>query len=807
MKLLAHITSVDGIRKEQTLKEHCLKTAEYAALCLESEKLYHTAYLAGVLHDMGKAKADFQRYLEDAFQGETVVRGSVNHTFAGVIWLFEHYHGEKASPWERLTSELIGYAIGAHHGLFDCVDMDRKNGFLHRLTKDREEISYEESAANYFSEVISEDALDIYFQKSMEEVRTFFQSAMSDFQRDAPRVYFQTGLMARLLLSALVYGDRRDTKEFMSQRRAGEKREIDWNIPLSFLEKKLEGLDASSTLNRVRSSISRQCLASAEKPDGIRRLNVPTGGGKTLSCLRYALAHAKQYRKKRIIFIIPLLSVLDQNSKVIREYTGDDRLVLEHHSNLVQDKKGVPEYLDEKELLAESWNGSPIIISTLVQLLNILFSSQMSAAGRMQALCDSVIVIDEVQSLPGKVTAMFNMAMNFLRMYCNTDIVFSSATQPCFEKTDWPVRLSEDADMVKLTKEQLELFRRAEIVDKTDQYGMDLDTWSLFCEELMGKHVSLLVICNTKEEARSLYSRMKQLEETEPWDVYHLSTSMCQRHRKEVLEEIHKKLKEVQRQVREGKTTRKLLCISTQLVEAGIDFSFEAVVRVLAGVDNLAQAAGRCNRSNEYGHKGTVYLMNLKNENLTMLPDIRTAQNCTAKLLENPCEENLIGDRSAERYYEYWFQETKKDLKYPVKEEGEVFWLADLLANKQEKVSRQDRQQFLLYQPFRWVGDHFRVFEENTIDILVPYKEGKELAEKFRQMGTKCWDLNAAGQLLRQARPYIISIYDWQRKKLDTAGLLEPLMEGRILALNEVAYDEKYGLLNLEKQKVENFIL
>ncbi len=205
-----------------------------------------------------------------------------------------------------------------------------------------------------------------------------------------------------------------------------------WKERMAYYEERIARLDSSGALNQVRSDISGQCLAAAQRESGIYRLNVPTGAGKTLSALRYALAHAEKYQKKRIIFIIPLLSVLDQNVKVIRDHVRDQDEVLEHHSNVIRGKDTAEE-ADRYEFLEESWN-YPIVVSTLVQLLDILFSHRTSAAGRMQALCDSVIVIDEVQSLPKKITDMFNMAMNFLLQFCNASIVLSSATQPCFEE-------------------------------------------------------------------------------------------------------------------------------------------------------------------------------------------------------------------------------------------------------------------------------------------------------------------------------------------------------------------------------------
>ena len=204
--------------------------------------------------------------------------------------------------------------------------------------------------------------------------------------------------------------------------------------------------------------------------------------------LRYSLAHAEKYNKKRIIFIIPLLSVLDQNVKVIKDFVPDESEVLEHHSNVVREREMNGEELDYYEYLTDSWN-YPIVVSTLVQLLNILFSHQTSAVGRMQALCDSVIVIDEVQSLPKKVTVMFNMAMNFLRQFCNATIVLSSATQPCFEELKWSLRLAKEPDLVRLNQEQLQVFKRAEIFNRIDAYGMDWEQCTKFCREQMEQYM------------------------------------------------------------------------------------------------------------------------------------------------------------------------------------------------------------------------------------------------------------------------------------------------------------------------------
>ncbi len=803
MTLLAHLLDDNGHRIEQTLKQHCVQTAQYASASLKNMGLENTAYLSGLTHDIGKATQKFQQYLENSFRGEMGRRGSVNHTFAGVIYILEHYHGKQATLMESLTSEIISCGIGGHHGIFDCVDFDKKNGFLHRLEKDRDELSYEEAVENFLREVADKKTIDELFEKAVAEITILFEKLEEKYKTDTQR-HFQLGLLVRMIQSAVIYGDRRDTHEFMTQRKK-EELSVDWKREIQFFEEKLGGFQNDSLLNQVRSNISCQCRDFADKPTGIYRLNVPTGGGKTLASLRYALHHAETFQKKRIIFIIPLLSILDQNAKVIREYISDRNLVLEHHSNIVRENED-NENLDPYEVLTEDW-GCPIVVSTLVQLLEILFKEKTSSIARMQALSDSVIVIDEVQSLPVKTMAMFNMAMNFLSQYCSTTIILSSATQPCLDLLkDWPMQLAVQPDMICLVPEQMEVFKRTEILDKTNPYGMDWEECTDFCAEQIQENASVLIICNTKAEASTLFSKLKERKE-ESWKVFHLSTSMCQEHRAEKLEDIEAELSEVQKNLCKREQNRKVICVSTQLVEAGVDFSFECVVRVLAGIDNLAQAAGRCNRSNEYGHCGKVYLINLKNENLKNLAEIERAQECTQNVLmfkDELGENSLISARAAQGYYRMLIAKVKNESKYRIVEYGRPLYLADLLGNNNPYAKEKS---FCLRQPFKTVGKKFQVFDKDSIDILVPYKEGKEIIQQIRAIPSNRFSIKELDVLLKKAKHYTISIFKYQRDSLDKSGLLESLCEGRVIVLDEKAYDSDCGLIDIGQQPVENYIL
>lgn len=811
MNLLAHLTNRNGIREEQSLKEHCVQTAEYASMCVENIGFYHMAYLAGLLHDMGKATKKYNDYLEAAFAGEPGARGSVNHTFAGVIYILESYHTESTSLIDKLTAEIISYAIGVHHGLFDCVDLEGKNGFLHRLQKDKGELCYEEAQQNFFQQVADKKEIECLFRKATEEFQAIFQKLKIDLEGKKQKVFFQIGLLARLLLSCVIYGDRRDTAEFMEGITFLKEKPVSWLSEKEYLERKLSQFDKTSAINQVRSIISDQCLEAAGRSGGIYRLDVPTGGGKTLCTLRYSLAHAEQFHKKRIIFIIPLLSVLEQNAKVIREFVQDENLILEHHSNVVSEKEAENDdaELDKYEILAENWE-SPIVISTLVQLLNILFTHKTSAIGRMRALCDSVIIIDEVQSIPKRTIAMFNMAINFLSTCCNATVVLSSATQPCLEKLDWSVKFANQPDMVKLDKQQMEVFERAEITDRTDPYGMDMGTWADFCRSLMEERESLLVICNTRREARELFERMAEIAEAEDWYICHLSTAMCQNHRVEVLDKLQNKLEVLQDNVKNNRKTEKIICISTQLVEAGVDFSFDCVVRVLAGIDNLAQAAGRCNRSNEYGRKGKVYLVKLKDENLSMLKEIADAQNSTQKVLlraKQMKDMTLTGETATQIFYDNLYQkkEMKNQIRYPIEECGSVLYLANLLGN--DNPYAQKDEVFFLRQPFKSIGKKFEVFDDQTFDVLVPHGDGVRLIGELKEAERTYAPLISMKNIVKQAKGYMINIYKWQRDKLWEEGLLDGLFENRILILNTKAYDRQYGLNEKAEMEVENYIL
>lgn len=794
---IAHITRSDGEVRIQTVSEHCRNTAEYTAESLQKIGLCNSGYLAGLLHDMGKCTEIFKQYIQNAFNGEKVRRGTVNHTFAAVIFLFEHYHTNKNDEYDKITCEILAWVMGSHHGLFDCVSPQHTNGFYHRLKKDKTDIFYEEAQYNFLENCSDLNEIDSLFKISKTEIQNFFDRIYKDLKLNNKysadvklRVFtFMQGLAARLILSALIDGDRRDTAEFMQ----GKKNEFMyadknfWINTVDRFEKNYKSmiLDSAenSQINQARRYISDQSMKFANMPSGIYKMTLPTGAGKTLSALRYSIHHAKKYEKKRIIFVIPLLSILDQNSKVIKEYIGSD-IVLEHHSNVLKSNFSDNE-LDEYELLSESWE-SPVIITTLVQLLNVLFSGKTNAIRRMNSLTDSVIVIDEVQTIPRKTMYMFNSAINFLADYCKCTVILSSATQPGFDKLEYPVMLSENSNMIRGDKQLFSVFKRTEIIDKTDKYGMSYDELTDFAEEVFEDVQSLLIICNTKRSAKELFERLSMLK-SDKAVIFHLSTSMCMKHRQEALSEINNYLN--------PGSSKKIICVSTQLVEAGVDFSFESCIRVKAGLDNIAQAAGRCNRSGEFNKICNVYIISLKDENLTYLKDIKASQDAYNEFYEvyqnhiNQYENDMLSDSSVDLFYDILMKKhISKDLyKYPY-ENCSLFEM--LSVNNTYNRKTDTKEQYFINQAFKSAGEIFEVFDNQTTDVIVPYNdEAKEIIAELCSEKTK-FDIGHLKDIIRQAKPYTISLYKYQMKD---AYMFISDKDNRFFALQERYYNEETG--------------
>lgn len=778
MSQLNFIAHINDNNEEQTLKEHCQNVAAYTANNLQAVHLQKLGYLVGLVHDMGKATKKFDTYIRQAHAGVAVRRGSVNHTFAAVIYIWEKYHkGE--DDFQLLTAEFIAYAAGAHHGLFDCVGLEKAGvgDFLYRLQKDRAEIGYEEALQNYFAVVTTEAEIDQLFAAAVAEVQAAVDTIAEPFSR---------GLVARLLVSALIDGDRQDTAEFMGDKQCAKQSgdEAFWQRNLQFCEAELAKFKQDSEIQLARKYISDACRKKAEEPGGIYQLNVPTGSGKTLAAHFFALAHAAKYGKDRVIYIIPLLSVLEQNSKVIRAYMLDQDMVAEHHSNVLVEENNTDE-LKQYELVVDTW-GAPVIVSTLVQFLNILFLDKTSAIRRMQALCNSVIVIDEIQSLPWKVTSMFIESLNFLAEFCNCTIVLSSATQPHFERLKVKLHFAEQKDLVMPDATLFKAFERTTIVDQTKSGGYTTQEIADFADELLRTVSSALIICNTKKTAVDLH----RLAQGHDYTCYHLSTGMCMAHRLAVIKQINQTLE----YNKTAKQKQKLLCVSTQLVEAGVDFSFERVIRLVAGMDNIVQSAGRENRSGDYGGICPCYIMNLQNENIIRLQEIKQRQDATEKLLHSfrtfpeQYDHNLASEKSIDMYYTCLFQSLEKrdTLKYIVLIHSVRQSLFTLL-----KRDRNDKLGQILTQPFQTVGAHFEVFDMKNQDVLVPYgTEGKQLISDLLSNTIK-YDLPKRKSLLKQANQYAINLFHHQINQLGNKIMRYQLDGEAVYILDESCYDAK----------------
>ena len=774
----AHIRQTADGRQSQTVADHLLQTALGCEKLLKPVGLAKTGYLSGLLHDMGKLTNEFSDYIQKAASGKSVPRGSVNHTFAGVRWLWKRYHrptSETTDVYVNATCELLALAVGAHHGQFDCIDPDAKDGFLHRL---EQPISYDEAVGNYISLCFPETELDRLFLCAVDEMSAVILAA----QKNGSISHFYFSMLYRLVLSALIEADRSDTARFMADidTQGFIPSRDDWESALGRVEKYISGFRSQGEVNAARKRISDSAVAFMNMPTGIYRLSIPTGGGKTLTSLRAALAHAFSHKKRRIIFTIPLLAILEQNASTIRDAVQNDDWILEHHSNVIIEPNEKNE-LSENELIAENWH-SPIVITTLVQFLNTLFDGKTSCIRRMHALIDSVVVLDEVQTVPVKLLSMFNEAVNFLANTCRCTVVLCSATQPCMEQTKHPMR--EAKDIVPYSPELWKAFKRTELIGFT-QKPMDADSLTAFAADKLNNCGSLLIVCNKKQEALQLFERLRQCNAK----AFHISASMCMRHRMEVMSEIKERLSK----------KAPFICVSTQLMEAGVDLSFGCVIRVMAGLDNLIQAAGRCNRNGEYGKRCPVYCVSWANESLEHLPEIEASQRAMRSLLDafyrspEAFENDLSSDKAVRFYYQKLFQAEPKDHQDYYIRELDTSIYSMLSTNGQFAGKCRRRISSVFQQAFRTAGESFAVFDSAAFDVIVPWGDGEKLICEFSSERA-IHDLAYRRSLLRQSKLYSVSVFEYELKTLSGKNAIRLACNDSVRLLDPAYYDDQTGV-------------
>ena len=612
------------------------------------------------------------------------------------------------------------------------------------------------------------------------------------------------GMYFRVALSLLIDSDWNDTACFFQdipllKRISKEETQKIWKKCISnfelYMKKEVQSNPQNGNLlNIFRQEISDLCRKATETDQNLYRLTVPTGAGKTLSSLRFALYHAQKTKKQHIIYIAPFNSILEQNAEEIRKAIGNTSAVLEHHCNVICEEDEEEKYRS----LTETWD-SPVIVTTAVQILNTLFSNQKSCIRRMHTLCNSIIIFDEVQAIPIKCVELFNLAVNFLSKFCNTTVILCSATQPSLAQLG-ENNVCKCIEMSGTAEKYAEAFKRNDIIDVTDLYpgGMEIEDLSNFLLEKTELYQSTLAIVNTTTCALKTFQRLKEICSQE-YILFHLSNNMCPQHKLDVLELIKKSLKD---------RTKKVICVSTQVVEAGVNFSFGCVVRSKAGLDNVIQAAGRCNRHKELGRMGVVFIVQIseKAENLNHLQEIRNAQAALQKVLEafktEPYKfKNRLDSEEAIRFYysNYYKQIRTNETKFPVDEYSTT--IVDLLGeNKsgrlQYRRANNSELKTKLPQAFLTAGQAFEVIANDyKVNVIVPYSD--EVKELLNEVSQNYLNLDEQRRILRKLQRYTVGISEKRKEQLGNA--VYKSYNGELFILCDGYYDRDVGVIDEPK--------
>ena len=554
-QLYAHSLLEKPVKEWHLLEDHLQAVAELAGKFARKFNSEDWAWNAGLLHDLGKATNAFQKYLlksNNLDDSDYDADGSEsNHASAGAALT----EGRLGKP-----GRILAYLIAGHHaGLPDWYPEKTGNAaLLVRLEEGKKNLGF------------IPDFAEEYLSKTRKI------KSIPDFLKKDPAYYH---LWVRMLFSCLVDADYLDTEKFLDDKKAFHREGfVDFNSLADCFFKRLNAFEenaAPSPLNVLRAQIRTACESAAEQEKTLFSLAVPTGGGKTLSAMSFAFRHALKHGKKRIIYVIPYTSIIEQTAKILRDILGDENVV-EHHSNLDPDRE-----TQHSRLASENWN-APVIVTTNVQFFESLYAARTSRCRKLHNLINSVVILDEAQLLPPKLLFPCVDMINQLTRFYNVTLVMATATQPALPGLD---------EVTEIIPTELNLYDRMKRVEiKFPQDLNERASWAEIAERLK-QHEQALCIVNTRKDCYDLHKLM-------PEDTIHLSALMCGAHRSEIITEIKKRLKN-------GEPCR---VVSTQLVEAGVDIDFSVVYRALTGLDSIAQAAGRCNREGKLKTMGQVHV-------------------------------------------------------------------------------------------------------------------------------------------------------------------------------------------------------
>lgn len=715
------------------------------------DALKDAAHWTGLLHDLGKYRDEFQEYLRNEREGGI----ETHHAIYGAALAFQR-------GWLGPAFAIAGHHAGLHN-------------------RDQLQMLVEDSkyrAAERLPTIIQR------FERELGEVAEQITEPQFVVNEHHAEFYI------RMLFSSLVDADFLDTETHYT----GKLRNTVQLAPDELLKRLITDKESKSRdgeLNTIRNRIFQQCLDAAKLPSGFFSLTVPTGGGKTLSAMAFALEHAACHDLRRVIVVIPYLSIIEQNAAQYRRILDPENkdIVIEHHSAVA-----APEDVDESrprapfekhpdEYAAENWD-APIIVTTSVQFIESLFASLTSHCRKLHNIARSVVIFDEVQTLPNHLLNPLLNVIRDLRDNYGVSFVFSTATQPAFHHR--PLSLSEGfkpSEVQTITHDTAEIFQRLRRVAFRIPKANETISWRSLAEQMVRQRQSLCVV-NVRSQAFELREELRRAApEGEKDSVFHLSSAMCAEHRLSLLgEDRDPQPGTIRYRLRNNQPCR---LVSTQLIEAGVDVDFPSVWRAMGPLDSIVQAAGRCNRENrlcdENGKPklGEVTIF-VPEEHKLPRGVYRTATDITASLLANIEVDTLATDHTLfERYFNELYQFVPTDID---------------IQSEREKLH------------FRNVAEAARVIKDKTQPVVVPYGKGREIVDQIRTRrlikGQPRFDHND----LRKLQRFMVNLHQRDFQRLLTLKAINPLLPNlEIHVLADGWYHHDLGVL-IEQRPTEDFL-